>query len=129
MQAGVPLVEALRSLAEVTPIVSYKRFYQKLLEHILLGDSFAKSFTAIPGSTKILPISVQQLVMTGEKAGSLSKILMKIADIYEKKANETAQRLPVILEPIILLFIGALVATIAMAIIVPIYSIVGNVGN
>ncbi len=129
MQAGVPLVEALRSLVEVTPIVSYKRFYARLLERILLGDSFAKSFTEIHGSQKLLPISVQQLVMTGEKAGSLSKILMKIADIYEKKANETAQRLPVILEPMILLFIGALVATIAMAIIVPIYSIVGNVGH
>ncbi len=129
MQAGVPLVEALRSLVDVTPIVAYKKFYAQMLERILLGDSFAKGFTQIKNSQKILPISVQQLVMTGEKAGSLSKILMKIADIYEKKANDTAQRLPVILEPMILLFIGALVATIAMAIIVPIYSIVGNVGH
>ncbi len=129
MQAGVPLVEALRSLTEVTPIVAYRKFYQKMLDHILLGDSFAKSFSAIRGSEKLLPISVQQLVTTGERAGSLSKILLKIADIYEKKANETAQKLPVILEPIILLFIGGLVGTIALAIIVPIYSIVGNVGH
>lgn len=129
LEAGVPLVEALRSLVEVTSFVSYRRFYSRLLEHVNVGDSFAKSFAIIQGSQKILPISVQQLVITGERTGSLAKIMLKIADIYEKKANDTAQKLPVILEPMLLLFIGALVGTIAFAIIVPIYSIVGTVGH
>ncbi|MEN9561117.1 MAG: hypothetical protein RIQ56_390, partial [Candidatus Parcubacteria bacterium] len=87
LEAGVPLVDALHSLVEVTPIISYKKFYARLLEHIILGDSFTKAFTSIRGSEKLLPISVQQLVMTGEKSGSLSRIMLKIADIYEKKAN------------------------------------------
>ncbi len=129
LQAGVPLVDALRSLVEVTTIISYRKFYQRLLDHILVGDSFAKSFLIIKGSEKRLPLSVQQLVMTGERTGSLSKVMLKIAEIYERKANETAQKLPVILEPLLLLFIGALVGTIAFAIIVPIYSIVGNVSR
>ncbi len=129
LQAGVPLIDSLKSLVEVTPVVSYKNFYAKMLEHISLGDSFAKTFQVIRGSDKLLPISVQQLVLTGEKSGSLAKILMKVADIYEKKANDTAQKLPVILEPMLLLFIGGLVGTIAFAIIVPIYSIVGNIGG
>lgn len=129
LQASVPLPDALRSLTEVTPIVSYRNFYRKLLEHISLGDSFAKSFAAIRGSGKLLPLSVQQLVMTGERTGSLAKIMLKIADIYERKANDTAQKLPVILEPMLLLFIAALVGTIALSIIVPIYSIVGNISH
>ncbi len=129
LQAGVPLVDAIRSLAEVTSVVSYRAFYLSLLEHVNLGDSFGKSFVAIPGSATLLPITVQQLVTTGERSGSLVKILLKIADIYEKKANDTAQKLPVILEPMLLLLIGVLVGTIAIAIIVPIYSIVGNVGQ
>ncbi len=129
VKAGVPLLEALRSLAEVTPVVSYKRFYERLLDHITLGDSFSKSFKILRGSEKLLPISVQQLIVTGEKSGSLADILLKVADIYEKKANNTAEKLPVILEPMLLLFIGGLVGTIAFAIIVPIYSIVGNIGN
>jgi type IV pilus assembly protein PilC len=129
LQAGVPLVEAMRSLAEVTPTIAYRKFYFKLLEHINVGDSFAKSFTLIKHSDKILPISVQQLVITGERTGSLAKIMLKVADIYEKKANDTAQKLPVILEPMLLLFIGGLVGTIAFAIIIPIYSIVGNVSH
>ena len=129
LKAGVPLTEALKSLENVTHIVVYKKFYKKLLEHILLGDSFSKSFAAIGNSNKMLPISVQQLVITGEKSGTLSETLLKIADIYEKKAEETAERLPVILEPMLLLFIGGLVGSIAFAIITPIYSVVGNVGR
>lgn len=129
LRAGVPLVEALRSLEDVTHIVSYKKFYGRLLEHIQQGDSFSKSFQAIRGSNSLLPVSVQQLVVTGEQSGTLSDTLLKIADIYEKKAEETAEKLPVILEPMLLLFIGGLVGTIAFSIITPIYGVVGNVGR
>lgn len=129
LQAGVPLVESLKSLAEVTSIVSYKKFYLQLVEHVSIGDSFGKSFTTIKGTGKLLPLAVQQLITTGERSGALAKILLKVADIYEKKANGTAEKLPVILEPMLLMFIGGLVGTIAFSIIVPIYSIVGNVGQ
>ena len=129
LRAGVPLVEALESLENVTHVVAYKKFYRKLLDHITQGDSFSKSFEAIRRSHKLLPVSVQQLVVTGEQSGTLSETLIKIADIYEKKAEETAEKLPVILEPMLLLFIGGLVGTIAFAIITPIYSVVGNVGR
>lgn len=129
LKAGVPVIEAMQSLVEVTPIVAYRHLYQHMLDHITVGDSFAKSFASIRGSQKLLPPSVQQLVITGEKSGSLSSIMLKIADIYDKKASETAQKLPVILEPMLLIFIGGLVATIAFAIIIPIYSIVGNVAG
>jgi type IV pilus assembly protein PilC len=77
----------------------------------------------------LLPVSVQQLVITGEKSGKMADMLIRIAGIYEKKAEEAAQRLPIVLEPILLIFIGSLVGTIAFAIIVPIYSIVGSVGG
>lgn len=129
LQAGVPLVESLKSLEEVTYTVSHKRFYKKLLEHITVGDSFSVSFSAIKGSKKLLPISVQQLIITGEQSGSLAETLLKISDIYDKKASQTAEKLPVVLEPMLLLFVGALVGTIAFAIITPIYGVVGSVGR
>lgn len=129
LKAGVPVIDAVQSLIDVTPIVSYRKLYTRMLDHIAVGDSFSKSFSSIRGSETLLPPSVQQLVVTGEKSGSLADILLKIADIYDKKASETAQKLPVVLEPMLLLFIGGLVGTIAFAIIVPIYSIVGSVGR
>jgi type IV pilus assembly protein PilC len=129
MKAGVPVTEAMQSLVEVTSIVAYRNLYSRMLDHITIGDSFSKSFQGIKGSEKLIPPSVQQLVITGEKSGALADIMLKIADIYDKKASETAQKLPIILEPMLLLFMGGLVGTIAFAILVPIYSIVGNVGR
>lgn len=128
LRAGVPLVDALESLADVTQIVTYKKYYIKLLYHINVGDSFSKSFNSIKSTKKNLPVSVQQLVVTGERSGTLSQTLLKIADIYEKKAEETAEKLPIILEPMLLLLIGGIVGGIAFSIITPIYSVVGNVG-
>jgi type IV pilus assembly protein PilC len=126
LRAGVPLVQALESLVEVTTVVSYKRMYQTMLTRITVGDSFSKCFAEIRSTKKLLPPSVQQLIVTGERSGTLSETLMKIATIYEKKAEETAEKLPTILEPMLLLIIGGLVGTIAFAIITPIYSVVGN---
>ncbi|MDD5103221.1 MAG: type II secretion system F family protein [Candidatus Peribacteraceae bacterium] len=129
LRAGVPLVEALSSLAEVTHIIAYRNFYQKLLEHVNAGDSFSKSFAALPECNHLLPVSVQQLIVTGERSGALADVLMKIAEMYDKKASETAEKLPVILEPLLLIIIAGIVAGIAFAIIVPIYKVVGNIGR
>lgn len=128
LKAGVPLVDSMHSMAEVTWIESYRKLYFKMLERVNQGDSFQKCFKEIRGASKLLPISVQSLVVVGEKSGSLADILLKVSDIYDRKASETAQKLPVILEPMLLLFMGGLVGTIAYAIIIPIYSVVGNIG-
>ena len=116
-------------MADVTDTVYYQRFYYKLADEIEVGESFASAFKKIKTTTMLIPSSVQQLISTGEQSGRIADMLMRIADIYEKKAEEAAQRLPVVLEPILLIFIGGLVGTIAFAIIVPIYSIVGSVGR
>ncbi|HRH93066.1 MAG TPA: type II secretion system F family protein [Candidatus Peribacteria bacterium] len=129
LKAGVPLVESIRSMADVTDTVYYKKFYYKLADEVEVGETFASAFKKIKGTGTLLPLSVQQLISTGEKSGKLAEMLLRVADIYEKKAEEWAQKLPVILEPILLIFIGGLVGTIAFAIIVPIYSLVGSVGR
>lgn len=129
LRSGVPLVGSIRSMAEVTDTIFYKKFYFRLADEIEVGQSFGSAFERLKESNKLLPLSVQQLVVTGEKSGRIAEMLMRIADIYEKKAEDAAQRLPVILEPLLLLFMGSLVGTIAFAIIVPIYSIVGSVGR
>lgn len=129
LEAGVPLVESIQSLEDVTHIVAYKRMYGKMAERVALGDSFAICFKDIRGSRRLIPASMQQLIVTGERSGTLSDTFKKVASIYEKKAEETAEKLPTILEPMLLLIIGGLVGTIAFAIITPIYSVVGNVGR
>lgn len=129
LEAGVPLVESLHSLEDVTNVVAYKKMYSKMTERVALGDSFAICFKEIHGSKKLIPSSMQQLIITGERSGTLSETFQKVASIYEKKAEETAEKLPTILEPMLLLLIGGMVGTIAFSIILPIYSVIGNVGS
>lgn len=129
LRAGVPLVESIRSMAAVTDTVAYRHFYERLASEIEVGQSFDAAFRSLRESRRLIPVSVQQLVITGERSGKVTDMLLRIADIYEKKAEEAAQRLPVVLEPMLLLFMGGLVGTIAFAIIVPIYSVVGSVGR
>lgn len=129
LQAGVPVTDAIESIANTTPIAKYQKFYFLLLRQIKLGDSFSTAFKKIKLTDKCFPGSMQQLIKTGEKSGSLTKIMMKISEIHEKKASDVAEKLPVILEPMLLLFIGSLVGTIALGVLAPIYSIVGNVGG
>ena len=129
LQAGVPVTDALSSLVGVTGLARYHRFYTRLLEQVELGDSFATSFEKIRGTKQCLPPSVQQLVVTGEQSGSLTKVMLKIAEIHEKHAASIAEKLPVIIEPMLLIFVGGLVAAIALGVLGPIYSVVGNIGN
>lgn len=129
IKAGIPVVEAIRSLANVTDILVYRNFFFRLATEIEMGQSFAASFASIKQTNALIPISVQQLIITGEKSGKISTMLLRVADVYSKKAEEMAEKLPLILEPMLLLFMGGLVGTIAFSIIVPIYSIVGNVGQ
>lgn len=129
LKAGVPMLESIRSMAAVTDTVAYRHFYERLASQIEEGKSFSSAFSTLRESRSLLPISVQQLIITGERSGKVTEMLMRVADIYEKKAEEAAQRLPVVLEPMLLLFMGGLVGTIAFAIIVPIYSVVGSVGR
>lgn len=129
LQAGVPLPEAMRSLTDVTTVLSYRDFYGKLTEEILQGQSFQKAFVELKSAKKLFPVSVTSLIVVGERSGTLSQILLKIADIYDRKAAETAQKLPVVLEPMLLIFIGGLVGFIAFSILTPIYSVVGNISH
>jgi len=85
LEAGVPLVESMESLVNVTTIVSFRKLYRNLLERVVIGDSFATCFHSIRGSRKIIPGSVQQLIIIGEKSGqvrprSCRKELMKRKD-------------------------------------------------
>jgi len=129
LQAGVPLVDSLRSLEHVTTVVVYKNMYRILAERAEVGDSFATCFHGLPHSCTHIPISVQQLIVMGEKSGTLAETLLGIAQIYEKKAEETAQKLPVILEPMLMIIMAGLVGFIAISIIMPIYRAVGSIGN
>jgi type II secretory pathway component PulF len=126
LEAGVPIVEAIRAVGNSTTMNNYRKFYFFLADRIEEGNFFHESFDLYPGSRHIIPSSVMQIIAAGEKSGKLSQSLMRIGDIYEEKTENTTKYLATLLEPLLLVFVWLGVVFVALAVILPIYSLVGG---
>ncbi len=63
------------------------------------------------------------MILVGEKTGSLDTILEELADFYEEEINQTMDNLPSVIEPVLIIFLGVAVGAMAVALIMPLYSI------
>jgi len=128
LEAGLSVTQALGLLEQSTTAYRYKAFYAYLAKSFDEGYSFATNFTRYKQTKKLLPSAVQQIVIAGEKSGSLSESLRDVGRTYEEKADISTQNLEVILEPILLVIVAASVLGVAVAVILPIYQLVGGLG-
>lgn len=127
-QAGISLTEALSSIERSTAISSYRKFYKYLVQSVADGNSLENSFRKYKGINKLFPVNIQQMIIAGERSGNFISILGKISSIYEEKIDITSKNLSVILEPLLLVFVALGVLLLALAVIMPIYSLVGGIG-
>lgn len=125
-QAGIPVTQALDSLEHATGFPYYARVYRQLRLGLDQGYSFQKTFAEHPASRKWIPGPVQQLIVAGEQSGNLTEILLRISQTYEEKTATTTKNLTVILEPILLIMVWFGVLGVALAVILPIYGLIGN---
>lgn len=126
LSAGMPLVNALASLEEISNFRDYKRFYLFLSHNIEEGNSFQKCFAAYKGSNRLIPFPVQQMIVASEQSGNLKKTLAAIGENFEEKTDISTKNLSVALEPILLFIIWAVVVFVALSVIMPIYSLIGG---
>lgn len=126
LQAGIPITQALDSLVNASYFPGYRRLYEHMRTRIEEGNSFQKSFASFPGIGKLMPTSVQQLIVAGEKSGSLPETLLKVSATYEAKTDTTTKDLTIILEPVLLVIVWLGVVAVALAVILPIYSLIGG---
>jgi type II secretory pathway component PulF len=129
LEAGLPVTRAIDSLEGASEVLRYKKFYAYLRDSIELGNSFQKSFTNYKTMEKLIPIPIQQLVISGEQSGNLTKTLIKIGQVLEAKSDQTTKNLTIIMEPILLVIVWAGVVSVAFAVILPIYSLVGDLNT
>lgn len=122
LDAGLPISETLEAAPGITTFNNYKRFYQYLGQQVNKGESIQKSFLAYKNINKLFSSSSLQMLMAAEKSGSLPQTLLRLGQMHEKKADNLANNLPVLLEPIILLIVGIGVALFVLATILPIYN-------
>ena len=129
LEAGLPVEMVFISLQESTNDRAFKKLYSYLEYGITQGESFKTLLSTKNKKTKLLPNTVRSLISTGEKSGYLSKSFLQISKVYEEKVDTTSKNLSVILEPILLIGVWLIVVVLALAIILPIYSLISNIND
>jgi len=124
--AGLPITEALTSLQKSTLFVRYRNFYTYLLEEVQKGMTISSIFGSYKNTHKMFPHPVQQLIFSAEQSGSLETTTQKIGELYENKVEITTKNTTTIMEPVLLVIVWVAVLSLAISVILPIYSLVGQ---
>lgn len=115
--AGVPLVEALDSVAGAAGNYEYFAATKKIQTEISTGTSL----TVAMQNADVFPNMVVQMVSIGEEAGSLDAMLSKVADFYEAEVDDAVEALQSLMEPIIMVVLGTLIGGMVVAMYLPIF--------
>lgn len=126
LDAGFSALEALQSLQKNTLLRPYQKLYEHIAQTVEEGNSFQKSFALYPSTQNLIPIAIQQMIIAGEKSGNLSQTLKTVSENYDGRVEISAKNLSIILEPILLVIVWFGVVAVALAIILPIYSLIGG---
>jgi type IV pilus assembly protein PilC len=117
--AGLPLVEALKSVAGATGNIIYSRATDQIREEVSTGQQMQLAMD----NTHLFPNMVIQMVAIGEESGTLEKMLAKVADFYEEAVDSSVDALSSLLEPIIMSILGVLVGGLVIAMYLPIFKL------
>lgn len=115
--AGVPLVEAMTTVAGAAGNVVYSNAVLKMRDEVATGVSLQQAMR----QCGLFPNMVVQMVAIGEEAGSLDAMLSKVADFYEQEVDNAVDGLSSLLEPLIMAFLGTIVGTLVIAMYLPIF--------
>ncbi len=123
-KAGVPLVEALDTVAGATGNTVYEKAVLRVRDDVAVGYSVNMSMK----QTNMFPHMVVQMVAIGEEAGALDTMLFKVAEFYEQEVNNAVDALASLLEPMIMVFLGVIVGGMVIAMYLPIFKLGAVVG-
>jgi type IV pilus assembly protein PilC len=122
--AGVPLVEALDSVAGA----SGNRVYYDATKKIQSEISTGTSLTVAMQNSEVFPNMMLQMTAIGEESGALDGMLGKVADFYESEVDDAVEGLSSLMEPMIMVVLGVLIGGLVIALYLPIFKLGQVVG-
>jgi type IV pilus assembly protein PilC len=124
LSSGVSILEALEITAKTSGNLVVANAINKSVIAIAEGDTI----TGPLKETGVFPPMVIQMIGVGEKTGGLDDMLNKIADFYDDEVNDAVTALTSIIEPVIIVFMGAIIGGILIAMYLPMFDIIGKIG-
>jgi type IV pilus assembly protein PilC len=117
--AGVPLVEAMESVAGATGNIVYEQAVLRMRDEVATGQRLQRAME----NTGLFPNMVIQMIAVGEESGSLDAMSAKVADFYELEVDTAVDGLSSLLEPLIMAILGVLVGSLVIAMYLPIFKL------
>lgn len=117
--AGVPLVEALQSVAGATGNIVYENAVIKMRDEVSTGQRLQRAME----NSELFPNMVNQMIAVGEESGSLDEMSAKVATFYEAEVDNAVDAMSSLLEPLIMVILGVLVGSLVIAMYLPIFKL------
>ena len=117
--AGVPLVEAMESVAGATGNIVYEEGVLRMRDEVATGQRLQQAME----NTDLFPNMVIQMIAVGEESGSLDEMSAKVADFYEEDVDNAVDNLSSLLEPMIMASLGVLFGGLVVAMYLPIFKL------
>src|SRR5882757_4205192 len=117
--AGVPLVEALESVAGATGNIVYENAVMRMKDEVATGQRLQRAME----TTGLFPNMVIQMIAVGEESGSLDEMSGKVATFYEAEVDNAVDAMSSLLEPLIMAILGVLVGGLVIAMYLPIFNL------
>lgn len=118
--SGLPMLDIITTVAGVITNRVYQVAFKKIAKDVENGIQVSTSIR----KQNIFPAMIYHLMAVGEKSGKLDYILLSMADFFDKEVETTTNNLATLIEPILIMIIGAGVGLVVAAVIMPIYSLV-----
>lgn len=115
LNSNVPLIESLDYSKRVMNHSIFESVIDKVETSIIEGNKLSTEIS----KSKLFPTMAIRMIEVGEQIGNMGEMLQNIAGVYEKNLDRTLQKITVLLQPILLLFLGIVVGTILLSVLLP----------
>ncbi len=123
LKSTIPIIDALEITAHTCGNVLYKQAILKTAKRVKTGAELSETLAKYD---KLFPPMITEMIMVGERSGEVDRLLVELADFYNTEVDKTLKNFTTIIEPVIIITIGLAVAGLAVAVIMPMYSLVQN---
>jgi type IV pilus assembly protein PilC len=123
LAGGIPLVSALQMVADSVPNREVMAHVAGVIDRVKTGTGLAAAF-AVDG---FMPRMTLEMIEVGETTGALEEMLNQVAEFHEEELDRTLTRVTTWVEPVLLLAMGLLVATVVVTMYLPIFNLAGTI--
>jgi len=128
LKSGIPISEAVNITLDSLSNEVYENQLKKIQIRVVAGLSLGEAIENLH-KPSLFPKVVSQMISVGERTGTLEKNLIYLAEFYEKEVDNITKDLASVIEPVLLIFVGLIVALVAIAVISPIYEFVSTLSH